>query len=527
VFGQGERTIGLLKGSDEAFEGYTLYAPVGFNDSYVINNCGEVVNRFTSSYIPGLAAYLDQDANLIRTARVGNAILNGSGSGGGIERFNWNGDLEWSAVINTDSLGLHHDIHVMDNGNILAIAWDRLNREQAISLGYNAEQLGQELWVDSVIEIEPVGSSDFEIVWRWSAKDHLVQDTEEEAATYGDIIANPGKFDFGAHANLARDWLHMNSIYYIEDRDQILLSSRNFSEVLIIDHSTTTEEAKGSFGGNSGRGGEILFRWGNENNYLRNGQVQILDGQHNAEMNSEGIIQIYNNRPSNDEGAEIVRLHPDYDPDTFAYKFDQGYLLKGPQEYLLRNVQKDIQSRFMSSAQSLENGNILVCKSDDADFLEYDIEGELVWHYRGPVVPIVGPSDQGTTNRGQAFKAIRYPLDDSRFDGLDILVIADRIELDTMPISCDILSSAYELENNEEDFSYQWVSARVLRLSSSGTTMYSIVDLNGRAFVSGNLSEYPFAVDLDTASWPGGLYVISTISKDSNQSTKKIFVSSY
>ena len=52
----------------------------------------------------------------------------------------------------------------------------------------------------------------------------------------------------------------MNSVAYDEKLDQIVLSVRGFNEIWVIDHSTTTAEARTHSGGRQGMGGLAQLR---------------------------------------------------------------------------------------------------------------------------------------------------------------------------------------------------------------------------------------------------------------------------
>ncbi len=99
--------------------------------------------------------------------------------------------------------------------------------------------------------------------------------------------------------------------------DQILISVHNFSEIWVIDHSTTTAEAASHSGGNSGMGGDLLYRWGNPAAYDSGSSAdQQLFVQHDAQWIGNGLpgagnILIFNNgqgRPDGDYSSvdEIV-----------------------------------------------------------------------------------------------------------------------------------------------------------------------------------------------------------------------------
>jgi len=66
----------------------------------------------------------------------------------------------------------------------------------------------------------------------------------------------------GGGRQISQFWNHMNSIDYNADLDQVMLSVRGSSELWVIDHSTTTAEAASHSGGNSGMGGDLMYRWG-------------------------------------------------------------------------------------------------------------------------------------------------------------------------------------------------------------------------------------------------------------------------
>ena len=52
------QTVGTLLNSQESHHGYTLLDPMGTGNTHLINNCGEVVNSWTSDFASGGACYL-------------------------------------------------------------------------------------------------------------------------------------------------------------------------------------------------------------------------------------------------------------------------------------------------------------------------------------------------------------------------------------------------------------------------------------------------------------------------------------
>ena len=89
------------------------------------------------------------------------------------------------------------------------------------------------------------------------------------------------RFD-GRHPGLAHMAEHM-LFQGTEGLDQIALSVPTLGEVWILDHGTTRAEAASDRGGRRGRGGEILYRWGNPSVYGRgDASERRLVYQHDA-----------------------------------------------------------------------------------------------------------------------------------------------------------------------------------------------------------------------------------------------------
>ena len=145
-----------------------------------------------------------------------------------------------------------------------------------------------------------------QIVWQWDVWDHLVQEHDTSKENYGNISESQGKIDINyASETGGNSWMHMNAIDYNEELDQIIVSIPAYNEIWIIDHTTTTQQAATSSGGLSGKGGDLMYRWGNPNTYQKGDVVpQSLYFQHNVSWVDDfisvsnpyyGKISVFNN----------------------------------------------------------------------------------------------------------------------------------------------------------------------------------------------------------------------------------------
>jgi len=119
--------------------------------------------------------------------------------------------------------------------------------------------------------LQPVGSNSANIIWEWKLWDHLVQNFDNTKPNFEIVTKHPELVNLNYFPGLPTniDWIHLNSIDYNLSLNQILISSHTLNEVWVIDHSTNTSQASSHTSGNSGKGGDLLYRWGNPQAYQR------------------------------------------------------------------------------------------------------------------------------------------------------------------------------------------------------------------------------------------------------------------
>lgn len=384
------QTVGLFYNLPGAESGYVLFAPGQSDTTYLIDKCGKRVHQWAGTDQPGLAVYLLEDGTLLRCNKTGNNQFNAGGQGGLLELLDWNSNVIWSYEISDGNECQHHDAIRLPNGNILAIVWESHTKLDAMANG--RVSLGSEMWSEKLVEIQPVGSDSGIIVWQWRAWDHLVQDADSTKPNFGIIKDHPELLDInlGELNSTTEDWLHFNSLDYNEELDQIMVSSHELSEVYIIDHSTTTAEAATHNGGNSGKGGDLLYRWGNPQNYGRGTEAdrKFFEQHHLQWISDNGRVLLFNNgvgRPGNDYSTVETFMIPAMTGNSYPIDPDSAFEPKAQDWIYTADPPSSLFSLVQGGAQRLPGGNILYCNGTSGEFVEIDSLGNKLWKYISPV----------------------------------------------------------------------------------------------------------------------------------------------
>ena len=471
------QTTGLFFNTASAFDGYTLMAPMHYTLTYLIDNEGEVVHRWTSAYEPGRSAYLLENGHMIRACMVmSGGISTGGGEGGRIEEYDWDGNMVWAFDYYSSTYMAHHDFKVLPNGNVLILAVEKKTYAQVIAAGFNPSLLDSSIATqgymlpDFLIEVAPTKPYGGTIVWEWHLWDHMIQDYDSTKANYGVVPDHPERIDVnGTGIKIPQFWTHVNGIDYNPSLDQVMLSIRNNSELFIIDHQTATTQAASHTGGRYSKGGDILYRWGNPLQYKRGISAnQMLYQQHHthwipAGCPGAGDILIFNNGigrgystideitpPVDSAGNYTLASGSAYGPSACSWTYQSS-------------PATDFYSAEISGCQRLPNGNTLICEGVKGNLFEVTSAGQTVWRYVCPVTD-GGPLTQGDAIPGDGvrsdqfmnavFRVYRYAPDYAGLFGCD-LTAHGGIEL---PVDKTLRVVATANATGSSSFSMSWSS---------------------------------------------------------------------
>jgi Arylsulfotransferase (ASST) len=373
--------------AQEAFEGNTLISPLNSSNTILVDMDGTTIKTWHGASEPGHLAYLMPDDSILRPCRDYGGSFFGGGVGGRIQRIDTNDTVVWDYYCSTSTYQQHHDIQPMPNGNILMICWEAKSEAEAEAMGRESQH--GPLWPHMIVEVEPSGSSGGTIVWEWHVWDHLIQDVDPSKPGYGVVADHPELLDINLGDAHGSDWEHLNAIDYNPNLDQIVISSHTLHEYYIIDHSTTTQEAAGHTGGNCGKGGDFLYRWGNPQNYDRGSstdrQFYVIHGVNWIDdgLPGAGNILILNNGDrsgsSNDYSSAEEYVTP-LEPDgNYTLEAGQAY---GPDAPVWSYSNPGtFYSRHLGGCFRLPNGNTLITEGVYGDIFEVTASGTEVWDH--------------------------------------------------------------------------------------------------------------------------------------------------
>lgn len=463
-----------LPAATAPMEGFLFFAPLKSRFTLLLDGEGNELHRWESAYFPGAGTRLMDDGSILRCGRlVDPPTFTAGGQGGRIQRIAWDGTLLWDYEFSSEEFLHHHDVTPMPNGNVLFLAWERKTAAEALARGRDPElQEDEEFWPDWIVEVAPDGPTGGRIVWEWHAWDHMIQDRDPALANFGSVADNPHRIDVNGdrepvektdaekaaeQAAMAAvgyagdapapppaappaagpppdgppppdgappgrpgreaDWMHSNSIDYHPQLDLIAISVRRFSEAWVIDHSTTTAEAATGAGGRHGRGGDLLYRWGNPRAHKAGGaEDQILFKQHHVQWipsgrPGAGDFLCFNNGDGRPAGKwssiEQWRM-----PISAAGRISAGPV--APDWSWKAAEPESFYSGFISGVERLPNGSTLIAEGITGRLIEVASDGKVVWEWNNTFGGEEEPKDTGPSARvppKALFRASKIPLD--------------------------------------------------------------------------------------------------------------------
>ena len=475
---------GIQYKSDESYGGYTMFE--NSLSTYLVNNCGEIVNTWDVTNSE-LHTKLLPDGHLIY-------IQNNR-----VYVRDWDDNLVEVIAPSDQDIVLVYEVIELENKNFLCLARELFTDEDFEDIGYEFSSGESASRIDAVVELDRATG---EVVWRWNLSDHVIQERNPSQPNYGVVKDNPQLLDMDAV--LEYDWTFqesfmINGMDYNQELDQIVLSIRKINEIAIIDHSTTTEEAAGHTGGNFGKGGDILYRWGNPQNYGYGDEDDHLSYyQHNPNWihygEHKGSIIYFNNgltRPGDFSEAYIIKT-PHFEGNYFREE-GKAFGPEQPSAIYSENTTNtsELFSEYTSGAKVLPNGNIFITEGDEAILREFTPEGELVWEYHIPFT-------------GYIFRGVRYGEDYPAFEGRN-LDPQGTIEQPPSDYECSLLTSTSGLTKTSLEIH---VEQNQIELINPDFFNYEaqIISLDGKSIYTSVSDQFHQIIRLQTQQ--SGLYIL-------------------
>ena len=331
---------------------------------------------------------------------------------------------------------MHHDVCALPNGNVLLICYESKSASPT-TVGCSSTIT---VWSEKIIEVHPTGSTTGTIVWEWHLWDHLCQSVYSTVtSTYvTNVSEHPERMN--VNYSIKQDWFHMNGIDYNPQLDQIMVSSHEMNEIYVIDHSTTTAQAATHAGGNSGKGGDFLYRWGNPATYGlsstgNNSGFKVIHDAHWIPSNNPlypNYMCAYNNNSGGN--VKVAIWNPPYN--GYNYTYTAGSIV-GPTAVINPTI-PSFTASDMGNSQQLGNGNELVCNP-----------GGSVYE----VSP--GGTTLQTISNAKSVHAYRYELCYVR---APIATATASSTLVTSGTAVTLNSSATSVTETSPTYSYTWTS---------------------------------------------------------------------
>lgn len=343
----------------KAYNGYTLWSPMGSRDVYLVDMQGRFVHHWeTPNRVAQPPGKFLPNGNLLIAQRIPTGpVVDLPGSAGKLLEIDWDSNVAWEYE---DLYMNAHEYDRLKNGNTLLNKWVPVPSDIVAKVkgGMPGSEREGVMWGDCFQEIAPNGK----VVWDWVAHEHM-------------------DFEIDILCPLCpRDTLtYANSLVGLPDGN-ILTHFRLINTIAIIDKST----------------GDIKWRWGSGH----------LGHAHNPTLLDNGNILVFDNgfhRPLIAMGfacSRVLEINPKTNKIEWEYKDKNPFAFD---------------SSICGGAQRLHNGNTLICESTKGRIFEVTPEKEIVWEFFNPFYSTYRSAVFGLNNL--VFRAYRYSPDYSGLKG--------------------------------------------------------------------------------------------------------------